>query len=125
MTFPRRPRVQFQATPAVCAVGTVHFTLDPPRTISVQQDANRNLGSRERQVVNRRQQTEIASAETKLHRQSAANRRIDGPEQKREVVPPGRQRMTLLCRQPDLTRGDLAFELGSICAPPLRREQSS
>jgi hypothetical protein len=46
----------------------------------------RNLGRRERQIINRGQQAKMASAEAKFRRQSAGDRRIDGPEQKREVV---------------------------------------
>ena len=60
--------------------------LDPPWTISVEEDADGYLGSGERQEVNRSKQAEIVGTEPQFRRQWSRHDRIDGPEQIGDVI---------------------------------------
>ena len=60
--------------------------LDPPWTISVQEDADGYLGGGESQEVNRRKQAKIVGTEPQFRRQWSRHDRIDRPEQIGNVI---------------------------------------
>src|SRR6266851_6255933 len=60
--------------------------LDPPWTISVEEDTDWYLGSSEGQEVNRSKQAEIVSTEPQFRRQWSRHDRIDRPEQIGDVI---------------------------------------
>jgi hypothetical protein len=55
--------------------------LDPPWTISVEEDADGYLGGCERHEVNRRKQAKVVGTEAQFRRQWGRHDRVNGPEQ--------------------------------------------